>query len=140
MMSSFSCLLSPSQPICCVTDESKEAVQDDLTLKPTRLQAQALHYKPHNIALQQAVCILQVYKARWHGTLVAVKVLKSEDPDEAEAFSRETSILENLHHLHVVAYYDHIVTADGTVGLLPDALSPCSGPTSCRMQRLRECI
>ena len=59
--------------------------------------------------------MLQVYKARWHGTLVAVKVLKSEDPEEAEAFSHETSILENLHHLHVVAYYDSIVTEDGTV-------------------------
>ena len=43
----------------------------------------------------------QVYKARWHGTLVAVKVLKSEDPSEAEAFLHEISILEGLHHLHV---------------------------------------
>ena len=47
---------------------------------------------------------VQVYKARWHGTLVAVKVLKSEDPSEAEAFLHEISILEGLHHLHVRFY------------------------------------
>ena len=32
---------------------------------------------------------------------MAVKVLKSEDPSEAEAFLHEISILEGLHHLHV---------------------------------------
>ena len=76
---------------------------------------------------------MQVYKARWHGTLVAVKVLKSEDPDEAEAFSHETSILENLHHLHVVAYYDAIITADGTVSPLWEVPRRCFWPfTACR--------
>lgn len=32
---------------------------------------------------------------------MAVKVLKSEDPSEADAFLHEISILEGLHHLHV---------------------------------------
>ena len=97
----------------------------------TPVQAQALLSavdQPRSAVLQQRQCAcVQVYKARWHGTLVAVKVLKSEDPDEAEAFTRETSILENLHHLHVVAYYDHILTEDGTVG--PLSCAPCSRPT-----------
>ena len=57
---------------------------------------------------------------------MAVKVLQSEDPAEAQAIARETAILEGLHHLHVVAYYDHIVAEDGTVSLLSSHALPLS--------------
>ena len=46
---------------------------------------------------------------------MAVKVLQGEDAAEADAFRQEVSLLEGLHHLHVVAYYDHMVAQDGTV-------------------------
>ena len=68
-----------------------------------------------NLGSGTAAGAAQVYKARWHGTLVAVKVLQSEDAAEAGAFRQEVSLLEGLHHLHVVAYYDHMVAQDGTV-------------------------
>jgi serine/threonine protein kinase len=76
-----------------------------------------------------------VYKARWHGTLVAVKVLQSEDAAEANAFRREVSLLEGLHHLHVVAYYDHMVAQDGTV-----SAPPCNGAHGCTLLELASLI
>ena len=58
---------------------------------------------------------MQVYKARWHGTLVAVKALISDDAVRAEDFQRECQMLEALHHAHVVHHFDSIVGEDGTV-------------------------
>ena len=58
---------------------------------------------------------MQVYKARWYGTLVAVKVLMSEEPEEVEAFKHEAAVLEQLRHLHIVSYYGQICEEDGTV-------------------------
>ena len=49
------------------------------------------------------VC-LQVYKARWHGDLVAVKVIFSRDPTELGNFKREGDILKELRYRHVVSY------------------------------------
>ena len=59
---------------------------------------------------------VQVYKARWHGTCVAAKVLKSNDPTQIEEFTRECAILRDLRHLHVVQFYAHIVFENDTVG------------------------
>lgn len=81
-----------------------------------------------NLGSGTAAGAAQVYKARWHGTLVAVKVLQSEDAAEAGAFRQEVSLLEGLHHLHVVAYYDHMVAQDGTV-----SAPSCNGARGCTL-------
>ena len=60
---------------------------------------------------------MQVFKARWHGTLVAVKALISDDPIEGQKFERECSMLQNLHHAHIVHSFDSIIGNDGTVRL-----------------------
>jgi serine/threonine protein kinase len=59
----------------------------------------------------------QVYKARWKGTLVAVKVLSSQDALSKAEFARETAMLELLtqRHSHVVNYLDHFFGSDDQV-------------------------
>ena len=68
---------------------------------------------------------MQVYKARWYGTLVAVKVLISEEPEEVEAFKHEAAVLEQLRHLHIVSYYGQICGEDGMVTFS----CPCGVPS-----------
>lgn len=58
---------------------------------------------------------LQVYKARWKGTLVAVKVLTSQDAAHRAEFAREIAMLEHLRHSHVVNYLGHIYGRDNQV-------------------------
>ena len=58
---------------------------------------------------------VQVYKARWHGTLVAVKALSSNAPADKEAFEDECAILQDLHHTHVVHHFFSGIGDDGTV-------------------------
>ena len=65
---------------------------------------------------------LQVYKARWHGTLVAVKALIGESQADAEALQHEAAILEGLHHSHIVHYFDYIIGEDGTVRSLVSSI------------------
>ena len=57
----------------------------------------------------------EVYKARWHGTLVAVKALISDEAPKVAAFQHECRILESLHHTHIVHHYDSLVGEEGTV-------------------------
>lgn len=58
---------------------------------------------------------LQVYKARYHGSPVAVKAMLGEECDAA-AFRQEAAILEGLRHPHIVHYLDCIADEeDGTV-------------------------
>ncbi len=59
---------------------------------------------------------VQVYKARFHGSPVAVKALVGEEGTEASALQEEATILESLRHPHIVHYLDCIVDKeDGTV-------------------------
>ena len=57
----------------------------------------------------------QVYKAQWHKSPVAVKVLK--ELGKVEAFNRESAILKGLRNPHIVTYYEHLIGSDGTVSL-----------------------
>ena len=59
----------------------------------------------------------EVYKARWHGTLVAVKALVSDEAPKVAAFQHECNILESLHHTHVVHHFDSLIGEEGTVRL-----------------------
>ena len=56
-----------------------------------------------------------MYKARWHGLLVAVKALVNRDSNEEAAFRHEVAVLQTLRHPHVVSYLDYIVDDDGSV-------------------------
>ena len=59
---------------------------------------------------------MQVYKARFHGSPVAVKAMIGEEGADAAALQHEAAILEGLRHSHIVHYLDCIVDVeDGTV-------------------------
>ena len=59
---------------------------------------------------------VQVYKARFHGSPVAVKAMIGEEGADAAALQHEAAILEGLRHSHIVHYLDCIVDVeDGTV-------------------------
>src|SRR5687768_3783548 len=47
------------------------------------------------------------------GVSVAVKILHSAEPDQAERFAREASLLANLSHAGIVAYVAHGATESG---------------------------
>ena len=49
-----------------------------------------------------------MYKAKWKG-VVAVKVLKSDDPERREDFLREAEMLERLRHPHILNYRGHFI-------------------------------
>ena len=55
---------------------------------------------------------LQVYRGRWHGRLVAAKVLPTEDPEVMEDLFYEISVLEALRHPNVVRVFDHVIGED----------------------------
>ena len=58
----------------------------------------------------------QVYKARFHGSPVAVKAVIGEDCNDAAALWQEAAILEGLRHPHIVHFLDCIVDEEnGTV-------------------------
>ena len=58
----------------------------------------------------------QVYKARYHGSPIAVKAMIGEECANAAALQQEAAILEGLRHPHIVHYLDCILDKDdGTV-------------------------
>ncbi len=44
-----------------------------------------------------------VYKARWHGTIVAVKILKETGAVALGDFRTELNVLQKVHHPHTVS-------------------------------------
>ena len=59
--------------------------------------------------------MMQVYKGRWNGMLVAVKVLHTSVAEKMEDFKRECAILERLRHSHVIMYLGMASNAEGQV-------------------------
>ena len=57
----------------------------------------------------------QVYKGRWSGMLVAVKVLHTSVGEAMADFQRECAILERLRHSHVIMYLGMASNAEGQV-------------------------
>ena len=55
----------------------------------------------------------QVYKARWQGLLVAVKILNAEESAQQEEFKKEVAMLEALRHPHIVNYLGHLFQESG---------------------------
>ena len=71
--------------------------------------------------------LVQVYKARFHGTPVAVKAIIGEDCCDAAALRQEAAILECLRHTHIVHYLDCIVAEEaGTVWAIGTTKLPLS--------------
>ncbi len=62
---------------------------------------------------------LQVYKARWQGLLVAVKILNAEESAQQEEFKKEVAMLEALRHPHIVNYLGHLFQESGEVRAMP---------------------
>ena len=63
-------------------------------------------------------CSSQVYKARWQGTLVAVKILHADESKESsqqDDFKKEVAMLEGLRHTHIVNYLGHLFEESGEV-------------------------
>lgn len=58
---------------------------------------------------------LQVYKGRWNGMLVAVKVLHTSVGEAMSDFQRECAVLERLRHSHVIMYLGMASNAEGQV-------------------------
>ena len=56
---------------------------------------------------------VQVYKARWQGLLVAVKILNADDTSQQDDFRKEVAMLEGLRHTHIVNYLGHIFQESG---------------------------
>ena len=61
----------------------------------------------------------QVYKARWQGLLVAVKILNAEESAQQEEFKKEVAMLEALRHPHIVNYLGHLFQDSGEVRAVP---------------------
>ena len=57
----------------------------------------------------------QVYKGRWNGMLVAVKVLHTSVGEVMADFQRECATLERLRHSHVIMYLGMASNAEGQV-------------------------
>jgi serine/threonine protein kinase len=51
----------------------------------------------------------QVYKGRWAGTLVAVKVMSGQDAVQKQQFQQEVELLMQLRHPCIVNYLGHII-------------------------------
>lgn len=60
--------------------------------------------------------VAQVYKGRYLKKLVAIKILTDNSEEEQAAFVRETLLLRDLRHPHVVQYLGHM-QLDGKVGI-----------------------
>ena len=58
---------------------------------------------------------MQVYKGRWNGVLVAVKVLNTAAAEVMEDFQRECAILERLRHPNIIKYFGTASNAEGHV-------------------------
>ena len=67
---------------------------------------------------------LQVYKGRWNGVLVAVKVLNTAAAEVLEDFHRECAILERLRHPNIIKYFGTASNAEGQVSTHPGFTPP----------------
>ena len=61
--------------------------------------------------------LVQVYKGRWNGVLVAVKVLNTSTEEVMEDFQRECAILERLRHPNIIKYFGSASNAEGQVSI-----------------------
>ena len=76
----------------------------------TTLQACLRHFTK-----LKSEAMTQVYKGRWNGMLVAVKVLHTSMGEAIGDFQRECAILERLRHSHVIMYLGMASNAEGQV-------------------------
>ena len=74
---------------------------------------------PAGLYRQRLRTRLQVYKARWQGLLVAVKILNAEESAQQEEFKKEVAMLEALRHPHIVNYLGHLFQESGEVRAMP---------------------
>ncbi len=58
---------------------------------------------------------VQVYKGRWNGVLVAVKVLNDNAAEGMKNFQQECAILERLRHPNIVKFFGTASNAEGHV-------------------------
>ena len=65
---------------------------------------------------------MQVYKGRWNGVLVAVKVLNAAAAEVVEDFQRECAILERLRHPNIIKYFGTASNAEGQVSIRPGVM------------------
>ena len=70
---------------------------------------------------------MQVYKGRWNGVLVAVKILKAGAAEDLGDFRRECSILERLRHPNIIKYFGMASNAEGQVSCAQLARSCSQG-------------
>ena len=70
---------------------------------------------------------MQVYKGRWNGVLVAVKILKAVATEGLDDFRRECSILERLRHPNIIKYFGMASNAEGQVSFARLARSCSKG-------------
>ncbi len=78
----------------------------------------------------------QVYKGRWNGMLVAVKVLHTSVGEVMADFQRECATLERLRHSHVIMYLGMASNAEGQVR----PASPWCGPQASHFLRLSSAL
>ena len=70
---------------------------------------------------------VQVYKGRWNGVLVAVKVLNTAAAEVLEDFHRECAILEQLRHPNIIKYFGTASNAEGQVSFRRGSDAPTAG-------------
>eukprot|EP00727_Mastigamoeba_balamuthi_P008697 m51a1_g445 putative protein kinase (1022) ;mRNA; f:107863-111800 len=114
--------------------EQKKAIQDQLAEKQRQLEDIKLNRKDEAESSDTPVWMIDykdlefeqkigeggfgdVYRAKWHGTTVAVKTLKGPhghgdtlNPKEVEKFSKEVTILRALHHPQLVLFIGACLT------------------------------
>ena len=62
--------------------------------------------RDNSVVILMRFCVWnQVYKAKWNGTDVAVKVLHDQSEKQKQEFIREANILRDLRFDNVVSYY-----------------------------------
>ena len=65
-----------------------------------------------------------MYKGRWNGVLVAVKILNAPAAEVMEDFQRECTILERLRHPNIIKYFGTASNAEGNVSRLSSVSLP----------------
>lgn len=58
---------------------------------------------------------MQVYKAKWNGTVVAVKVLNDNSESQRAQFVKEANMLQALRYPNVVSYMGCAISDDNEV-------------------------
>ncbi len=72
---------------------------------------------------------MQVYKGKWRGLVVAVKILTSTDLVQQAQFREETKLLESLRHPHIVNYLGHVFKEDEEVSSMPSHVAEAVMPS-----------